>query len=175
MCGIGPFIPHRDTPFGNQPAGQQNKGRNTTGTTQGKPATSQQGSASGKGGNAGVTPNNTSAKTTTAAVKGGANATAKQNTKGGAKQVHHNAAKQATDNAKKTRFGGAKPTGTVRQNASPVGKPKTAMPNGHGIRTTPAGTKVSAKPDNIEATDTAKEVLQDIAETVTPKDGENNG
>ena len=161
--------------FGNQPAGQQNKGGNTTGTTQGKPATSQQGSASGKGGNAGVTPNNTSAKTTTASVKGGANATAKQNTKGGAKQVHHNAAKQATDNAKKTRFGGAKPTGTVRQNASPIGKPKTAMPNGHGIRTTPAGTKVSAKPDNIEATDTAKEVLQDIAETVTPKDGENNG
>ena len=49
------------------------------------------------------------------------------------------------------------------------------MPNVGGVRTTPGSTKVSAKPDNIEATDTAKEVLQDIAETVTPKDGENNG
>ena len=50
------------------------------------------------------------------------------------------------------------------------------MPNVGGVRTTPGSTKVSAKPDNIEATDTAKEVLQDIAETITsPKDGENNG
>ena len=34
----------------------------------------------------------------------------------------------------------------------------------------------SVKPDNFEATDTAKEVLQDIGNSVgSPKDGENNG
>ena len=49
------------------------------------------------------------------------------------------------------------------------------MPNGKGVRMNPITTKVSAKPDNIEAVDTAKEVLQDIAETVNAKDGENLG
>lgn len=149
--------------FGNQPAGRQSKGKTTT-SSQGV-----------KGGNAGITPNNTSAKTTADSAKGNANPNVKQNAKGGVKQVQRNAAKQAADNARKARFGGVKPTATVRQNAGPIGEPKTAMPNGKGVRMNPITTKVSAKPDNIEAVDTAKEVLQDIAETVNPKDGENLG
>ena len=43
------------------------------------------------------------------------------------------------------------------------------------MKTTPGTVKTSAQPDNIEATDTAKEVLQDIAENKQTKDGENNG
>lgn len=150
--------------FGNQPAGQH-----------GKSTTSPQGVNSVKGGNAGITPNNTSAKTTAASAKGNANTAVKQNANSGVKQVQRNAVKQAAENARKARFGGAKPTATVRQNADPIGKPKTAMPNGKGVRMNPITTKVSAKPDNIEAVDTAKEVLQDIAETVNAKDGENLG
>lgn len=168
--------------FGSQPsAGNNNGGGNNTGT-QNKPAgTSPHGKNTTQVGQANVgSNNNTTAKTYTSiqTVKGGATATAVQkNGKGAsAKQMQKNNAQQATKNAKKTRFGGAQPTGTVRQNASPTGKPQTSMPNVGGVRTTPGSTKVSAKPDNVEKTDTAKEVLQDIAETITsPKDGENNG
>ena len=108
--------------------------------------------------------NGTTAKTYGKTVKGGANAISK------------NKAQRAADKAHKNRFGGAQATGTLHKNASPVGKPKTAVPNIGDTRTSPGSIRMSAKPDNIEATDTAKEVLQDIAETVNlPKDGESNG
>ena len=167
--------------FGSQPGTGNNNGSGNNNAVQNKPTTTTpQGKNTIQGGQANVgSNNNTTAKTSTSkTVKGGANATAVQkNGKGAsAKQMQKNNAQKATQNAKKTRFGGAQPTGTVRQNASPTGKPKTAMPNVGGVRTTPGSTKVSAKPDNVEKTDTAKEVLQDIAETITsPKDGENNG
>ena len=167
--------------FGSQPGTGNDNGGGNNNAIQNKPTTTTpQSKATTPNGQANVGGNNTTtAKTSTKTVKGGANATAagKGANKGAAvRQAQKNNAQQATNNAKKTRFGGAQPTGTVRQNASPVGKPKTAMPNVGGVRTTPGSTKVSAKPDNIEATDTAKEVLQDIAETITsPKDGENNG
>lgn len=108
--------------------------------------------------------NGTTAKTYGKTVKGGANAVSKSK------------AQRAADKAHRNRFGGAQATGTVRKNVSPVGKPKTAVPNIGDTRTSPGNIRTSAKPDNIEATDTAKEVLQDIAETVnSPKDGESNG
>ena len=167
--------------FGSQPGNGNNNGSGNNNAVQNKPTTTTpQSKATTPNGQANVGGNNTTtAKTSTKTVKGGANVTtaAKGANKGAAiRQAQKNNAQQATNNAKKTRFGGAQTTGTIRQNASPVGKPKTAMPNVGGVRTTPGSTKVSAKPDNIEATDTAKEVLQDIAETITsPKDGENNG
>ena len=81
---------------------------------------------------------------------------------------------QATANAKKTRFGGTKPSNSAKPNANLVGKSKTAIPNINGTRVSPNNIKVSAKPDNIEATDTAKEILQDVAETIiSPKDDTN--
>ena len=108
--------------------------------------------------------NGTTAKTYGKTVKGGANAISKSK------------AQQAADKAHKNRFGSAQATGTVHKNASPVGKPKTTVSNIGDTRTSPGSIRMSAKPDNIEATDTAKEVLQDIAETVnSPKDGESNG
>lgn len=167
--------------FGSQPSTGSNNGSGNGNAVQNKPATTTpQGKNTTQGGQANVSGNNTTtAKTSTKTVKGGANATAtaKGANKGATvRQSQKNNAQRATNNAKKTRFGGTQPTGTVRQNASPTGKPKTAMPNVGGVRTTPGSTKVSAKPDNVEKTDTAKEVLQDIAETITsPKDGENNG
>ena len=167
--------------FGSQPSTGNNNGSGNGNAVHNKPATTTpQGKNTTQGSQANVGGNNTTtAKTSTKTVKGGANATttAKGTNKGATvRQAQKNNAQRATNNAKKTRFGGAQPTGTVRQNASPTGKPKTAMPNVGGVRTTPGSAKVSAKPDNIEATDTAQEVLQDIAETITsPKDGENNG
>lgn len=167
--------------FGSQPSTGNNNGSGNATVVQNKPTgTSPQGKPTTQGGKANVGGNNTTtAKTSTKTVKGGANATATAkgaNKSATIRQAQKNNAQQATNNAKKNRFGGAQPTGTVRQNASPTGKPKTAMPNAHGVRTTPGSTKVSAKPDNVEKTDTAKEILQDIAETITsPKDGENNG
>ena len=108
--------------------------------------------------------NGTTAKTYGKTVKGDANAVSKSK------------AQRAADKAHKNRFGGVQATGTVRKNASPVGKPKTAVSNIGDTRTLPGSIRTSAKPDNIEATDTAKEVLQDMAETVnSPKDGESNG
>ena len=89
-------------------------------------------------------------------------------------QTQRKTAQQATNNAKKTRFG-ALNSGGVRHNQNPLEKPKTAMPNMGGMKTTPGTTKASAQPNNIEATDTAKEVLQDISEKKQTKDGENNG
>ncbi len=161
--------------FGNQPAGSQKGGnapnqsnpigKNGTGgsNTNGSQAAVQ---------NAGA---HTSAKTPTSTVKGGQNApNAQKTTKGGVKPTQNNRSQKAQDNAKKTRFG-APNAGGVRHNQNPLGKPKTAMPNVGGMKTTPGTIKTSAKPDNIEATDTAKEVLQDIAENITPKDGDNNG
>ncbi|MCI8472265.1 MAG: hypothetical protein HFE65_04070 [Clostridiales bacterium] len=166
--------------FGNQPGtGKNNSGGNNT-DVQNKPTgTTSQGKTTAQRGQTNVDSNNTTAKTSAKTVNGGtASATVQKSGKGvdPIKQTKKTKAQQATNNAKKTRFGGAQPTGTVRQNANPVGKPKTAMPNVGGVRTTPGSTKITAKPDNIETTDTAKEVLQDIAETITsPKDGENNG
>ena len=132
----------------NMAVGTASKGNSTVGGGQAN--------ASGK--------NGTTAKTYGKTVKGGANAVSKSK------------AQRAADKAHKNRFGGVQATGTVRKNASPVGKPKTAVPNIGDTRTSPGSIRTSAKPDNIEATDTAKEVLQDIAETVnSPKDGESNG
>lgn len=174
--------------FGSQPStGNKNGGGNNNSTQNKSADASPQGKSAAQnksvtqGAQANVGSNNSAtAKTSTSTktIKGGTNTTAIQKKGNGAsaKQMQKNNAQQATQNAKKTRFGGAKPTGTVRQNASPTGKPKTAMPNAHGVRTTPSSTKVSAKPDNFEKTDAAKEVLQDIAETITSsKDGKNNG
>ncbi len=108
--------------------------------------------------------NGTTAKTYGKTVKGGANAISKSK------------AQRAADKAHKNRFGSVQATGTVHKNASPVGKPKTTVSNIGDTRTSPGSIRTSAKPDNIEATDTAKEVLQDIAETVNlSKDGESNG
>ena len=127
--------------------------------------TASKGNSTVGGGQANISSKNgTTAKTYGKTVKGGANTLSKSK------------AQRAADKAHKNRFGGAQATGTVRKNASPVGKPKTAVPNVGDTRTSPGSMRTSAKPDNIEATDTAKEVLQDIAETVnSPKDGESNG
>ena len=166
--------------FGSQPtAGKNNGGGNNTGVQNKPVSTAPQGKTAVGAAQANVGSNTTTAKTSAKSVKGGASASAVQKSGKGAssvKQTQRNTAQQATNNAKKTRFGSAQPTSTSRQGGNPAGKPKTAMPNAHGVRTTPGSTKATAKPDNIEATDTAKEVLQDISETViSPKDGENNG
>lgn len=166
--------------FGSQPAvGKNNGGGNNTGVQNKPVSTDPQGKTAVGTAQANVGSNTTTAKTSAKAVKGGASASAVQKSGKGASSVNQTqrkTAQQATNNAKKTRFGSAQPTSTSRQGGNPAGKLKTAMPNAHGVRTTPSSTKATAKPDNIEATDTAKEVLQDIAETVaSPKDGENNG
>lgn len=166
--------------FGSQPAaGKNNGGGNNTGVQNKPVSTAPQGKTAVGTAQANVGSNTTTAKTSAKAVKGGAAASAVQKSGKGASSVNQTqrkTAQQATNNARKTRFGSAQPASTSRQGGNPAGKPKTAMPNAHGVRTTPGSTKATAKPDNIEATDTAKEVLQDIAETVTsPKDGENNG
>lgn len=131
------------------------------------------------GGNTTVTNQGANAKTSTNTAKDGANtlATIKGGYKGGTRsQSRHNRVQRATNNARKNRFGSTTPNGTVRQTANSVGKPKTAIPNIGHMRPTPGSTKTSAKPDNIETTDTVKEVLQDIAvNTTSPKDGDNNG
>ena len=165
--------------FGSQPAAGKNNGGVNNAGVQNKPvSTAPQGKTAVGTAQANV-GSTTTAKTSAKAVKGGASASAVQKSGKGSSSVNQTqrkTAQQATNNAKKTRFGSTQPTSTSRQGGNHAGKPKTAMPNAHGVRTTPGSTKATAKPDNIEATDTAKEVLQDIAETVTsPKDGENNG
>lgn len=165
--------------FGSQPGtGKNNSGDNNTGVQNKPTGTTPQGKTVDQRGQTNVGSNNTTAKTSAKTVKGDtASATVQKSGKGvdPVKQTKKTQAQQVTNNANKIRFGGAQPTGTVRQNANPIGKQKIAMPNG-GVRTTPGSTKVTAKPDNIEAIDTAKEVLQDIAETTpSPKDGENSG
>lgn len=161
--------------FGSQPAaGKNNGGGNNTGVQNKPVSTAPQGKTAVGAAQANVGSNTTTSK----AVKGGASASAVQKSGKGASsvsQTQRKTAQQAVNHAKKTRFGSVQPS-ISRQGGNPAGKPKTAMPNAHSVRTTPGSTKAAAKPDNIEATDTAKEVLQDIAENVTsPKDGENNG
>lgn len=125
----------------------------------------------------GSQPNATSAKMVTQNGKTSVNPTVNQTVKGASKSVQKNAAQQATQNAKKARFGGAQPTKNgVHQNTNPIGKSKPNIPNVGGVKTTPNMLRQTVKSDNAKPIDTAKEVLQDIAETITsPKDGENNG
>ena len=167
--------------FGSQPStGNNNGGGNNA--VQNKPATTTpQGKTATPNGQANVGGNNgATAKTSTKTVKGGAPATAdtKGVNKGAAiRQAQKNNAQQATNNAKKTRFGGAQPTKNgVHQNTNPIGKSKPNIPNVGGVKTTPNMLRQTVKSDNAKPTDTAKEVLQDITETITsPKDGENDG
>lgn len=165
--------------FGSQPAAGKNNGGVNNAGVQNKPVSTAPQVKTAVGTAQANVGSTTTAKTSAKAVKGGASASAVQKSGKGSSSVNQTqrkTAQQATNNAKKTRFGSTQPTSTSRQGGNHAGKPKTVMPNAHGVRTTPGSTKATAKPDNIEATDTAKEVLQDIAETVTsPKDGENNG
>lgn len=132
--------------------------------------------------------NNKSAKTSYGSQTGskndhivgnpGATRTAQQTYSGkkdGAKPVPKQSAQNTIEKTKKVRFGG--PTATHNaQNTPTAVQPKNSVPNSSGVKHVPDGTKNSAKPDNIEATDTPKEVLQDMSESITaPKDGENNG
>lgn len=162
--------------FGNQPISKKQGGN-----------TPNQSNSVGRNGTGGSKPNSgqaavqntgthtTTSKTTGTTVKGAQNAANVQKTsKDGVKSTQNNRSQKAQDNAKKTRFG-APNSGGIRHNQNPLGKPKTAMPKVGGMKTTPGTVKTSAQPDNIEATDTAKEVLQDIAENKQTKDGENNG
>ncbi len=120
--------------------------------------------------------NTTTAKTTPTPTNSGVNT--KTTTKGGRKpsnaaKSRQNGAQQATNNSRKTRFGSGS---SGNPNASSNGRPKTPVPNIGGARSMPDKANSSVKPDNFEATDTAKEVLQDIGNSVgSPKDGENNG
>lgn len=158
--------------FGSQPQTQAQPGNNTV--MQGKNGnTAVQGNTSVKGGQ----PNTANAKTVTQGSKTGPNATVNQTVKGASKSIQKNATQQATQNAKKARFGGAQPTKNgVHQNANPIGKSKPSVPNVGGIKTTPNIIRQTVKSENAKPTDTAKEVLEDITETITsPKDGENNG
>lgn len=98
----------------------------------------------------------------------------KKASKGGAKAVAKNRGQKTFENVKKNRFG-ADNSADIRRNQNHFGKPKTAIPNVVGMKATPGTVKSTAQPDNIEATDTANEVLQDIAESKQTKDGENNG
>lgn len=153
--------------FGNKPDVKGQSGNTTV----------QNNSTGGKSvlGNAGVSSVNT-AKTSPDTVKGGANVSTAKSNKGGVNKPQNSRVQKAQENAKKTRFGSGGNTSGVRHNQNPLGKPKTAMPNVGGIKSTPGTVKNSATPVNIEATDTAKEVLQDIAENITtPKDVDNNG
>lgn len=153
--------------FGSQPSTVNNNAdkNKVTGNTQ------------TSGGNLAGINNGTTVKTST--TRGVANSvvTAKGSNKGTTtRQAKRNSAQQATNNARKNRFGSTQANGTTQQNSGSVGKSKTAMPSMGRVRITPDSTKTSAKPDNIEATDTAKEVLQDIGNSTTsPKDGDNNG
>ena len=155
--------------FGSQPT----VGKNTT--AQDKPAAAASPHGAKTAGDQTTARPAASAKTAAQAGKGTASAPrAAQNA--AAKRVQKDSAQQAARRAGKTRFGGAGATGSVRHNAAPTGKPKTAMPPVSGIKDTPGRTKASAKPDAVEAVDTAKEVLQDAAETViTPKGSDDDG
>ena len=172
--------------FGNQ--SQSTKPGGAQGGTSASPVTqtkthgaAPQGSATVKGGQTGTPGSSASAKTlqttkgASTAATVSAVATAKKGEKTGASPGQKSGATQTPTASKKSRFGGGQQTGNVHRNANPMGKPK--MPGtGSVIKRTPVGTKTTAKPDNIEATDTAKEVLQDVAETVTPqKTGDDNG
>ena len=155
--------------FGSQPTA----GKNTT--AQDKPAAAASPHGAKPAGDQTTARPAASAKTTAQAGKGAASATrTAQNA--AAKRMQKDPAQRAARQAGKTRFGGAGTTGSVRHNAAPTGKPKTAMPPVGGIKDTPGRTKASARPDAVEAVDTAKEVLQDAAETViTPKGSDDDG
>lgn len=118
-------------------------------------------------------PNNNSTKTTLQNTKSGTIGTVKGVSNG----VQKSTAQKAAQNAKKARFGGAEPTKQgIRQNATPIGKTKTAVSNLGGVKTNPNILKQSVKSDNAKPIETAKEVLEDYSEVLTsPKDGENNG
>ena len=165
--------------FGSQPMQKGGTSGNSKSAPQpsAKTGTVPQNSTSAKGKQAeAITQNNSSAKNAPKTAKVSESPTAKQASKGAVKPVQKNAAHQASVNAKKSRFGGNQPTGSIRQNTNPIGNPKTSVPNTGGLRTTPSTVKNSVRPDNIEANDTAKEVLQDIPGTViSPKDGESDG
>ena len=94
-----------------------------------------------------------------------ANATTKQNTD--SVKNTRTGAHKATGNASRNRFGAAGSMGGVRHNANPMANAKPAIPKAGVMRTVPDTVKESAVSDNIEATDTAKEVLKDI----NPKEG----
>ncbi len=150
--------------FGNQQQASAQNGNNQGGTAKAGTISGGQGLAQGTG---------TTQKAST--VKGSQNVSNAQNTaKNGVKPTHNNRSQKVQENAKKTRFG-ASNAGTVRHNQNPIGKPKTATPNVGPIKTTPISTKVSASPDNIDVKDKAKDFLQDVAENITPKDGDNDG
>ena len=155
--------------FGSQPT----VGKNTTAQDKAAAAASPHGSM--PAGSQTTAQPAASAKASAQAGKGAASAPrAAQNA--AAKRVQKDPAQQAARQAGKTRFGGAGTTGSVRHNAAPTGKPKTAMPPVGGRKDTPGHTKASARPDAVEAVDTAKEVLQDAAETViTPKGSDDDG
>ena len=155
--------------FGSQPTA----GKNTT--AQDKPAATASPHGAKPAGSQTTAQPAASAKTAAQAGKGAASAPrAAQNA--AAKRVQKNPAQQAARRAGKTRFGGAGDTGSIRHNTAPTGKPKTAMPQVGGIKDTPGRTKASARPDAVEAVDTAKEVLQDAAESViTPKGSDDDG
>ena len=160
--------------FGSQPNAHKQNGVGGSNATQGKNvAGNVQGNTTAKG----TQPSATSAKTITQNGKTSVNPTVNQTVKGASKTVQKNAAQQATQNAKKARFGGAQPTKNgVHQNTNPIGKSKPNIPNVGGVKTTPNLIQQTVKSDNAKPTDTAKEVLQDITETITsPKDGENDG
>lgn len=146
--------------FGSQSTGTNNKTTTKSGTN---------------GANGTAISNNTSTKTTQSG-KGGTNTagTAKPSSKGSsAKKAGHNNTRQTTNYARKNRFGS---TLGGKQNSWANGRNKAPIPNIGNVKTTSGRRDTSAKPDNIEATDTAKEVLQDIAvNTTSPKDGDNNG
>lgn len=155
--------------FGSQPTA----GKNTT--AQDKPAAAVSPHGAKPAGDQTTARPAASAKTTAQAGKGAASATrTAQNA--ASKRMQKDPAQRAARQAGKTRFGGAGTTGSVRHNAAPTGKPKTAMPPVGGIKDTPGRTKASARPDAVEAVDTAKEVLQNAAETViTPKGSDDDG
>ena len=137
--------------FGQQPTGGAGKGKNGT------PGNNQ----TARGGQA---------KTTPPSGAGKASASGKKNTyKGGSHNGQKRQGGQSTGAPKNGRFGNSQQPGTFRSNPNPFGKPGT--PKGGFPKNAPAGTKTTAKPDTIERTDTAKEVLQDIP---SPKAGESD-
>ena len=170
--------------FGSQPAqgkGGSSQSGTTPGHTSGKATgTSPQGSAPHKSGQSGTAPGAaTSAKTVLQTTKGTTSGSATAATSAKSPKTtpatgQKKTTPQSTGTAKKTRFGGGQQSGGMQRNANPMGKPK--MPAVGLTKKTPGSTKTSVKPDNIEATDTAKEVLQDVAQTITqPKSGDDNG
>ena len=172
--------------FGSQPAEAKggNKPNGTT-TPTSKPTkatgTTRQGTTTPSSGQSGVVTHNTSsAKTVSQTTKGTADPTAsvstgKKSPKGGTSSAQKSNGSQTPSTSKRSRFGANQQSGGVHRNANPMGKTKT--PGTPGVmKRTPTGTKATAKPDNIEATDTAREVLQDVAETVPPPNtGDDNG